>query len=58
MPPKKNIDVFQEMIRESTRLLKDKFKLITEWMDLAELQIMMDENLKMDKGPLESSQVG
>lgn len=46
------------MIRESTRLLKDKFKLITEWMDLAELQIMMDENLKMDKGPLESSQVG
>ena len=43
--PKKNIDVFQEMIRQNVRLLRDKFKTILEWVEFTELQIMKDDDL-------------
>lgn len=42
VPPKKNIDLFQELIRENTKLLKDKFKTINEWLDFSEMQLDMD----------------
>ena len=43
--PKKNVDVFQEMIRQNVRLLRDKFKTILEWVEFTELQIMKDDDL-------------
>ncbi len=43
--PKKNVDVFQEMIRQNVRLLREKFKTILEWVEFTELQIMKDDDL-------------
>lgn len=47
LPPKKNMDIFQELLRENTRLLKDKFSSIKEWMDFSEMQIRQDKNVQI-----------